>query len=117
SHARSASLLTPRRATARCPLTRTVHTSLATPPASGSMRATSSPHCSSASHPTGGVLHNTRVLTVGEQWCAPRVTPGYSSADLRAIGMNIPPAPPCTDLPHSTLVLKLYMCQRFVCLI
>src|SRR5687767_13125939 len=49
-------LLTPRRPTARCPLTRTVHTSLATPPASGSMRATSSPHCSSVSHPTGHIL-------------------------------------------------------------
>src|SRR5574338_167130 len=36
SHARSASLLTPRRATASCPWTRTLHTSLATPPASGS---------------------------------------------------------------------------------
>src|SRR5262249_49106429 len=42
--------------TARCPLTRTLHTSLATPPASGAMRATSSPHCSSASHPTGHLM-------------------------------------------------------------
>ena len=52
SHARSASLLAPRRPTARWPSTRTLHTSLATPPASGSMRATSSPHRPSASHPT-----------------------------------------------------------------
>ena len=33
----------------------TLHTSLATPPASGSMRATSSPHCPSASHPIGDI--------------------------------------------------------------
>src|SRR5947207_6979588 len=52
SHDRSASLLAPRRPTARCPLKRTLHTSLATPPVSGSMRATSSPHFWSASHPT-----------------------------------------------------------------
>ena len=53
SHARSESLRAPRRPTARCPLTRTLHTSLATPQVSGSMRATSSPHCSSTSHHTG----------------------------------------------------------------
>ena len=53
SQARSASLLAPRRPTASRPLTRTRHTSLATPPASGSMRTTSSPHCRSAAHPTG----------------------------------------------------------------
>jgi len=41
----------PRRPTARCPLTRTLHTSLATPPAGGAMRAMLSPHCPSASHP------------------------------------------------------------------
>src|SRR3954447_1061413 len=52
SHERSASLLAPRRPTARCPWTCTLHTSLATPPESRSMRATSSPHCPSASHPT-----------------------------------------------------------------
>ena len=56
SHARSALLRTPRRATATIPLMWTDHTSLATPPASGSMRATSSPHCVSASHPTGSIL-------------------------------------------------------------
>ena len=33
-----------------------LHTSLATPPASGSMRATSSPHCPSATHPTGDIF-------------------------------------------------------------
>jgi hypothetical protein len=42
-HARSASLREPRRPTASCPLRRTLHTRLATPPASSSMRATSSP--------------------------------------------------------------------------
>ena len=53
SHARSASLRLPSRPTASCPLTRTLHTSLTpTPPVSGSMRATSSPHWSSASQPT-----------------------------------------------------------------
>src|SRR6185436_5640127 len=46
----------PRRPTARCPWTRTLHTSLATPPASGSMRATSSPQCPSAFHPTGDIF-------------------------------------------------------------
>src|ERR1019366_5569422 len=60
SHARSASLRPPRRPTARCRLTRTLHTSLATPlatpPPSGSMRATSSPHWSSVSHPTGHIF-------------------------------------------------------------
>jgi hypothetical protein len=57
SHARSASLRWPRRPTARCPPTRTLHTSLTpTPPVSGSMRTTSSPHCSSASHPTGHIF-------------------------------------------------------------
>ena len=57
SHARSASLRWPRRPTARCPLTRTLHTSLTpTPPASGSTRTTSSPHCPSASHPTGHIF-------------------------------------------------------------
>ncbi|MGF6229380.1 hypothetical protein QFZ27_003335 [Inquilinus ginsengisoli] len=56
SHARSASLLAPRRPTARCPWIRTLHTSLATPPASGSRRATSAPHCPSASHPTGDIF-------------------------------------------------------------
>src|SRR3954453_20001028 len=61
SHARSASLLAPRRPTARCPSTRTLHTSLATPPASGSRRATSSPHCLSAAHPTGRILRGTIV--------------------------------------------------------
>jgi hypothetical protein len=38
SHVRSSSLLLPRRPTASCPLMRTLHTSLATPPVSGSMR-------------------------------------------------------------------------------
>lgn len=33
-----------------------MHGSLATPPATGSIRATSSPHCPSASHPTGDIL-------------------------------------------------------------
>ena len=53
SHARSASLLAPGRPTARCPRTRTLHTSLATPPASGSTRPASSPHSPSISRPTG----------------------------------------------------------------
>jgi hypothetical protein len=51
SHARSASLLAPRRPTARGPWRRTLHTSLATPPESGSMRAASSPQFVRASHP------------------------------------------------------------------
>jgi len=51
SHARSAWLRWPRRPTASCPLTRTLHTSFATPVWNRSMRATSSPHWSSASHP------------------------------------------------------------------
>jgi hypothetical protein len=45
-------------------LTRTLHTSLATPPASGSMRATSSPHCPSASHPTGDIFAEFRTSLV-----------------------------------------------------
>ena len=64
SHARSASFLAPRRPTARCPWTRTLHTSLATPPASGSMRATSSPHCPSAFHPTGDIFAKFRTSLV-----------------------------------------------------
>jgi hypothetical protein len=43
SQARSAWLLAPRRPTARVPRMRRLHTSLATPPASGSMRTASSP--------------------------------------------------------------------------
>src|SRR5215510_5376533 len=58
SHARSASLLAPRRPTARCPRTRTLRRSLATPPESGSMRAASSPHCPSAFHPTGDIFRD-----------------------------------------------------------
>src|SRR5262245_13243986 len=63
SHARSASLLAPRRPTASCPWTRTLHTSLATPPESRSMRAASSPHCPSASHPTGDIFDQ-------PDWCS-----------------------------------------------
>src|SRR5207248_11131036 len=44
-----------------CPLTRTLHTSLATPPVSGSTRATSSPHRPSASHPTGHIFAEFRT--------------------------------------------------------
>lgn len=56
SQARSASLLAPRRPTASWPRMRKLHTSLATPPLSGAMRAASSPHRASASHPTGEIL-------------------------------------------------------------
>src|SRR5262245_51982134 len=45
-----------------------------------------------------------------------RVAPGYSSADRRAIGMQTPPAPPCTGLNHLILVLIIYEHLRFVCL-
>src|SRR6201995_5429998 len=72
SHARSTSLLAPRRPTARRPLTRTLHTSLATPPASGSIRATSSPQCASASHPTGDIR---------SAWVASRQRPRRRAAD------------------------------------
>ncbi len=54
-------------------MTRTLHTSLTpTPPVSGSLRTTSSPHCSSASHPTGQsggaipVLPTTRSTSTAE---------------------------------------------------
>jgi hypothetical protein len=56
THARSTSLRRSlrllSRATTSCPLTHTLHTSLTPPAVRGSIRATLSPHQSSASHPT-----------------------------------------------------------------
>src|SRR5262245_29023253 len=47
------------------------------------------------------------VLTAGEQRCTPHVDPGYSSADLRALGMQTPPAIARRPTPHE-LSMKWY---------
>jgi hypothetical protein len=65
----------------------------------------------------GGVPQPTRVRSpwVGQRYTS-HVASEYSSADLRAIGMQTPPAPPRAGSHHLIIVLRLHKRQRFVCL-
>src|SRR5262249_22149177 len=46
------------------------------------------------------------ALTVSGQRCTPHIAPGYSSADLRAIGIKTLPIPPCAGVYHVKLELN-----------
>src|SRR5262245_41731541 len=68
---------------------------------------------SNSTEPHGEVLPNTRVFTVGAQRGAPRLDSGYSSADLRAIGMKTPLVPPRAGSHHGRLVLTSVTAPAF----